>query len=478
VTGTDLSADLKGDFDLSRTHTQHEPVDPQRGTFLGCFFFPVVLAAILVASWYWSTQYDPGDLTDWVKLEYVFHDNLSRSLEQGRGFELDFEDAAWMGEYSKQNTSGRYDWMFSVDAVGPTTAHSPAVPFLMSLSRRFLGGDQTVLWGASALLFACALTILVRTTKDTFGWPAALIAACILLVDMRLQQSSGLYSGEGLVAALIVLAFVLAVKALNRNNVDRAAIWLWPMAGGLLGAATLLRIEISLWFLLLLAVWLGSLTILWIRGNSLGQSLESFALFSIGVLVVSAPWWIHNCKTTGQFKPFGESLSIMAIGGYSDAAFRQAGNLDAGEVLRNRTEALRGWESADNSLVHKEATIAGQSVSRSRVWIEENPAKLPLLVMMKIGNHLGLIGQAGWNWGRTLVWAGALLGICVSWRRFGIVVFAVVLASVIITGLTWSDHGRLFAPLRPLIDVSFAVGLIHLVRLVRRRALTGPQVQP
>lgn len=442
-----------------------------RRTASGCFLVPVMMVIIGCASWYWSTQHALVDQTPWVETEHVFHDNLARNLKRGTGFELDFGDAQWLSGYSQRNSNGQFDWIFAVDAVGPTTAHAPAVPFMMSASRRLTGGRDELAWGLFAVCFAVSIALLIHALKDWFGWQVALIATLGLVLDIRVQQSSGLVSGDSMVTALLILAFLVFIRGLRSSREARNSIWLWPIAGGLLGATTLFRIDLNLWLVLLGLFWSGYLMTIAIRRKPVVRALESSVLFFIGIFVVAAPWWVHNCKTTGKLNPIGNILQMRAVGGYSDAAWTGLGNLNYEDLLRHRDEVMQAARSGDWTLVELEAKLASDAMRQAGQWAQANRSRLPMLVTRKIGNHLGFDAEdaAAWKAVRAILWGGALFGMIASWRRIGVVVFALVLTSLIVTGFTWSDHGRLLLPIWPLVYALFAIGLVELVKLANRK---------
>lgn len=433
----------------------------------GCVVVLVVVIAMLTANWFWSSYVESIHLTPWVNHEQLLHDNLSSSLLNNQGFELDFNNNDWVQKYSQKNAQGKFDWIFSVDATGDTTAYFPAIPALNAIFTKLFSIESGALYCLTSFLLALAVALLVDGMRRWFGWPAALITIVTVLCDISLQGAPLLPSGEGLFAAFTLLAFVTLIQSVNAQPDSRATVWKLPIAGALLGATTLFSASSSVWLVFMLTAWVGYVVIQLIRRQPLERTFEAFALFSIGILVVAAPWWIRNCKTTGQFKPLGNSIQMNMVGAYSDSAILGSGNLDPTFVFSHREKVMMTLNSSDMPLAKKESVVAESSVAKARQWASENSAKIFQLTLQKIANHFSLLGQsspliAPLN---SILIIGAMIGIFACWPRFGMYVLALLVASTVVTALTWSDHGRLLIPLRPLLHACFAIGIVRMFGL-------------
>ena len=332
-----------------------------------------------------------------------------------------------------------------------------------------IGNLSSSRWPGFCSLFSLAL--LLNQVRLQFGWPACLIATLILVADGVIFQSTLFRAGDPLITALIVLAFIVFVHGVNSASVSRRSIWTWPIAGALLGATALFQPATNYWLLCIMLIWLGYGVFQLVRRKSWGPPPEAFFLFWIGVFVVAAPWWIRNCKTTREFKPLGHAVGINLVGAYCDQSATAGGNLSVGTIVSVRNRELRAAKFADTELVEKEAYLSEIGVSTASQWIADHPEELPQLIVGRVANHFGLTQhqapqQIAFN---AVVLLGALVGCLFSWRRWGGIILMLIVISTLVTAATWSDFGRQLIPLRALIDVAFAIGVVSLIGLLSKR---------
>lgn len=426
--------------------------------------------------WQVAARTDPHHRTELVVYESVFQDNLARSLQQGRGFELDFGDADWINQYSSNNLAGEYDWIYSVGAVGKSSAYGPIMPYLYFASNRLFSSNHPVEF-LTSLVLAVAMAFFVSSLKQWFGWPVALVALLLLTAELRVLQSPALATGDGLLTAITVFAFILIVSGIQRLDSEAHSVWTWPLAGCLLGATTYFRFQFSLWLIIILASGLLGILIRVVKGKKPGRLLEAMALFCIGLFVVATAGWANNCRTTGRFQPLGESVRQYLVGGYCDASLENGGNLVIGAVLNNQ-ELVTGAQSqlgVDLTNVELEHRIGSASIQKSNDWVSANSSRFPRLIASKIMTHIGF--QKANSMFRTttliLISGLGLLGVVAYWRKIGIPVFVFVLSSLLVTGLTWSDHGRLALPIQPLLIGAAAAGAGWIFGKLRERQIDG-----
>lgn len=466
---------------MSQPQTQpaepSQPTQPEasgRDPRVGCFLF-ILLFGVLFASRAWIGDFNESRcVTNWTEHQDVFDANLVNSLNAESKFELNFADDVWTTQFldlNAQNTT-RFDWIFSYDADGETAVHYPAMPYISYLGIRKTKNNLYSTVTSWLLVFGLAL--LVWSINKHFGWVPAIVCAVLIIGDVGLQMSTVSSVGDGLIAALIVLSFVTVIQ--NRNAAKpNQAIWKYPVAGVLLGATTLFQFQQSLWLIVLLIGWLihvvGTLIM---NRKSFGPFMEGSALFIVGLVIVVAPWWVRNCKVTGEFKPLGYAVDTYLAGAYSDDAVLFQGDLDAQAIYKFREQAVMPLEGLDLSLIEKEKVVADANVEAAAIWREDNPSATLTLMIQRVKNHLGF-GTPGYavepDW--IVIATGicsliGMLGCFLCWHRMGNIVFFVCLASLAVTALTWSDGGRLFIPVRPLLYATCAVGLARIVGLCKK----------
>lgn len=453
-----------------------QPADSAKrpdATPVGCWFVPMIFVIMFGVGWgWWSSQ--PAIISSaWANYEPVFHDNLLTNVRQG--FQLDFSNDLWLVKFGQLNSVGQYSWMYAYNANGDTAAHFPGVPYLMAAGD-YVSGQQSIIGGFASFLLAFALAWLINTVRLQFGWAACGIATVVLISDGVIFQASGFQSGDTLVAALVALAFVGFIHGVGSAHLSRRSIWPWPFAGAMLGATTLFQPATNFWLLAILSIWLGSSAYDLIRRRTLRIPAEACALFWIGVFVVAAPWWIRNCKVTGDFKPLGNTIGMNLVGAYCDESMHNGGNLDVNKIVKMREIQLIAASFHDAELIEKEAYLDEFGFSTASQWALDHAAEVPQLVTGRIANHFGFgqlqsVERLIFN---AVILLGALIGCLLCWRRWGGVILTLVAISTLVTAATWSDSGRQLIPLRALIDVAFAIGVVSLFSVIRQRPRSKP----
>ena len=450
---------------------------------------PAVFIFLLMAMSHWANAPNILD-SSWKNYEPVLQDNLTGSPKPGHqqsGLRLNFEDENWTNSYNQYGLNSIYDWVFTYDANGETAILFPGQSKLQTFGSWLVNDEDFFLASVAGVLLAIALTILLNQVRVEFGWLTFLIALVAIAFDGPIYQFVYV-SGNRLLTSLVVSSFAFFTIGIRALQKSQRPVWTWPVSGALLGATTLFQFQTSIWLLLILVVWLGVSLVHWIRNRTFGIPIESIVLFWIGVLVVAAPWWIRNCKTTGELKPLGYSVSTYQAEAYSDEAIAQNGNLDLVAVTDHREQVLLALaddlsqETKKRSLVQKEAIFADGNKRAASQWISDNSSKLGTLIGLRLASHfelqpiIGLSPQVNtphlkWRkWLTPILLIGGLFGCLLNWRRWGGIIFGLIFASAIVVSLTWSDHGRYLIPLRPLIDVAFAMGGASLlVRFAKTR---------
>ncbi len=428
---------------------------------IGCWVLPLVFLTLSGALMIWAS-WPPVLTSSWINYETVMTDNLVHNSR--KGFIHNFSDESWVDVYDQRGLNTDYDWVFVFEANGETANSFPGVSKLSAVGKKLVAEDDFFLATIAGLLLIIALTLLLNLVRLEFGWLAFAVALIAIILDGPIYQLVYL-TGDRIVTALVILAFVFLTMGLKSNRESRRDVWVWPVAGALLGATTLFQFQTNVWLGFILAGWVVACAVHWVRHKSVGVPVESFVLFWIGVVVVASPWWIRNCQTTGELRPLGYAIDTYLENAYSDQAIKNNGNLEFDSVLKSRETTMMAMAlNNDLTLAEKEAVFASQSKTAATQWASTDSAKSLKLIALRLASHFDLLNRSEeqsyfWRILFNPIWLiGALIGCCLNWRRWGALILGLVFTSAVVVGLTWSDHGRYLVPLRPLIDVGFAIG--------------------
>ncbi|MFK7768480.1 MAG: hypothetical protein AB8B55_14760 [Mariniblastus sp.] len=468
---------------------QEEPKLP-----VGCWLLPLMFVSFLVASSIWQTRKPVYESLYVAQCEWIHHQNLRASIDRGDGFELKFDNLNGLnnaGSSLANPFEGDMTWVFGLDVDGETSNHFPAVPYLLFAGQFVTQTPEIFLSMLGTAFLAFGLTMLVNQVNQMFGIVAALISSGTMLADQFLLQAPILLTGDATMTGLLLVSVTIFLRAISptageelrsgRYGSSRRSIWKWPIAGLLFGGAMLFRATTSLWLLVFLPALLIYLIVLRLKKDlpflefldgqqnfpptpkSVRRMGEPILLFAIGLLFAVSPWWICNCKVTKDFKPLGNEIQYKIIGSHNYGNTMD-GNLNIRKVYSHRESLLLALVD-EKAPIEKESFVAANHWNATVEWIEENPKLNRTMRIQRAWNHLGLNGlesrtrQAA-NLALVL---GALIGCVISWRRFGFIVMILLVASTLVTALTWSDYGRLSLPIRPLLHASFAIGVASIL---------------
>ncbi len=470
--------------------------DPDRTGVPAIGFAILALVVLYMSAHHWSiaelTALDdwPGEMQD-----EVFFDQLAYTLQAQDKLAMDFGDLPWLQSYIDRNKIGQYDWVYELQGSGVTTSRAPGFPYVLAWCYDFFGREFTHIRRLNLIALALGLTFLAMTVRKYAGWFAGIIAVALLCMDMFVMRTGGQIMPEAISTALTAVTFAMLIRAWNHPRELERPGWRWFVIGVLFGAMTLFGFQPVFWLLQL--VVLGAIAILFsllrrprgktdkdiadpgILSRAVGKRigtiaiLQSAGLFLFGVILVAAPWWVRNIRESGQFAPLGSEVGIGMVGGYCDDAFENQGNISLTAVQQNHDDVMSGSEGDLSEMERPriELIIARSSTNRALAWSGDHAARLPQLMLMKAGSHLvpDATGLPGWlSIANLALLAFALIGCVVAWRKIGAWLGLMILLSLVTTMLTWSDHGRLSIPIRPLIDVAAAVGLSGALASCRR----------
>lgn len=184
---------------------------------------------------------------------------------------------------------------FSVSLAAPYQPNStitPGYPGFLTAIYALTGGSRLTVILIQILLNVGLLVLLYRFTKKRFNQKAALWAGLILTVDLNMIFFTTQLTTETLFTFLLFTCIVFILRFLESKKIYHAI-----YAGGLLGAATLVR-PIALYFtfpvlIVLFLAWL-------INRKNLWRSLAGWAIILVIQLALITPWIIRNRIVFGQ----------------------------------------------------------------------------------------------------------------------------------------------------------------------------------
>ena len=336
---------------------------------VGCWFVSLLVVLFALMSSYRQTSAPFYTDTYVSQCDGVSFDNIRMNLALGEGFDLDFSDSMSFQNAAFAPANGKVmaaNWMFSLDVDGETANHFPAVPYLMLVGQTASSDSRYFVAFLGTLLLAFALAILINQVRSMFGVLPAVLATLTLLTDSLLQQSPILITGDAIMAGLLILPVVVFLQAISPFGGTASArsgtqlprsIWKWPISGLLLGAAMLFRPATSLWLIIIVLALVVALIARLIKKDFPPRCHEAILLFSIGLMIAVAPWWIRNCKVTGEFKPLGNEIQQKIIGSHVYGSSVH-GNLNIKEVIAHRESFLINRLELPESPIQKESLVA------------------------------------------------------------------------------------------------------------------------
>ncbi len=164
---------------------------------------------------------------------------------------------------------------------------------------------QSLLGGATSYLAGLA-------AGRMFGKTASLVAAGFVAISTPLLLMTPYHQNETLQAFNLTLLFYLALRGCERWTLPR-----WTAVGAVAGIAILTRGNINFYLPILLCalIWAGrKRSISWLKVTA------GAALFLGAVLLMQAPFSIHNTRLTGTFTgPSTAADAVLALGNSPEA---------------------------------------------------------------------------------------------------------------------------------------------------------------
>jgi 4-amino-4-deoxy-L-arabinose transferase-like glycosyltransferase len=196
------------------------------------------------------------------------YDFIARNLAQGHGYRVE----PYMGE---------------------TMLREPGYPVLIAGLYKIGGyGDEVPRLACLLLTFGSALVLLRLTQKITGDKTIALIAALLfLLYPSTLVAETR--AGNDMPCVFTMLLFILTLY----RAVEKGGLWLFGVAGLLLGIAALVRSEVMLFPIFPLA-YLFFTSKDW---GTRGKTVLQMVVLAVGILVAMSPWIVRNYLLVYRF---------------------------------------------------------------------------------------------------------------------------------------------------------------------------------
>lgn len=423
------------------------PTVPHLGTL--CVFLATLLMFVVpaVRKTDLTAPPEPGDGPD--------YDNIAVQLSKGNGFSFNWEDPDFRAPYELLNTDGRYDYLLDRQGAWVTALKPPLFPFLMGLSYKIFGRHFGLIRVMNSIFMALAVAVAFIIIARRFGVGPGILCSVLLIFDYRFPPYATLVLTEALTCVLVMAMFWCLLRAVETKSRK------WTCYLGIVtGIAFLARNPLVLW-VPVVAIPLFA----FIKPAGVKISLRSFgppALFMATFLLVAAPWMIRNCVILGGFEPLG-TMSVDLPAGFSDKAVEEKGvwfNMYETRGAKTKPGEIRYYDRSPaegTSLVEQELIRSRRGKAEAARWVLQNPAKLPLLAVLKIWSEWRPYGLR-----QTLLLIFAALGLLfLLWRapREAAVYFCILAACTLSIAITWSVGGRFIVPVLPVVIALSSLGM-------------------
>ena len=220
--------------------------------------------------------------------------------------------------------------------MGETILREPGYPMLIAAVFKVGGyNEQGPRLACILLAFGAALILLLLTHRITGDGTIALIAALLFLLYPGILIAEA-RAGNEIPCVFTILLFTLALY----RAVEEESLWRFGAAGLLLGVAALVRSEVLMFPLFLLA-YLVFTSKGW---GARGRVVLRIAALGAGTLVVMSPWIIRNYLLVHEFVPTDTLGGVAAQEGlYTCQHLSQDGSfyLSQRAAGRERAEVAR-----------------------------------------------------------------------------------------------------------------------------------------
>ena len=257
------------------------------------------------------------------------------------------------------------------------TAHifrMPGYPLLLAGLMRLVGNhDDALLWARAlnVLLGVAAVAAVYALARMLSNRRTAMIAAAVACFYPGAVAMSIILLSEALFGPLMLVHLGAWAAAFNSPATRRGVAWA-AMAGGLGGAATLVRPEWLLFTPLALAASMAF-------GPRRGRTATIAAPMLVALVAVMSPWWIRNAQLTGHFVPTTLQVGASLYDGLNP---RADGSSNMDFVGRQETELRSEMPAA--SPVELEYALDVRLRRAALSWAAEHPGRVLCLAGIKL----------------------------------------------------------------------------------------------
>jgi Dolichyl-phosphate-mannose-protein mannosyltransferase len=363
-------------------------------------------------------------------------------------------------------------------ATQPASDYSPGLPLLTGGLYAVTGGvHERLARVVLALIGSLSVLFAFLIGRRLAGFPAGIVGAAAVAIYPALLEYQGMLMTEPLAASLLSAA-ILAMLWADRPGARR-----WLVPGLLLGVLALVRPEY-------LAISVPIAVAVFARGGRIAwkPGLTQAAVMLLGIVLVVAPWTIHNAVALGRFAPISTGGGQVLFAG---AYMPSGGDPErVGAEVLARHPGLRAKLPAEPRLEQILAALAAQRfprtetdaalarMGRERLWddVSERPLEYAGFLAAKLANvwwrgPRDVMREPAWE---ILHWAllgfGLLgLGLLARRRRWEALLLATVLASATAIGLLLVASPRRALVTIPLLAALAGVGATWISPGTRRR---------
>jgi len=374
------------------------------------------------------------------------YDDLAIKLLEGKGLrKWDYQ-----GLYNDPNR-----------ALIVTSFRPPLLPIVLAGVYGVAGHHFWVARVAMALLSAATCVVVSRVARRVFGAEVAAVAGALLAVYPKAVYYSGMVVTENLYLFLVAMLVALLLAA---GEAERGA-WRWPLAGAVMGLATLCRSAL-LGFPVFAALWV------WVVRPRKRRAVGEVALLALGFVVAMGPWWVRNAALHGRFVP------ATTEGGLTFWVTNREGADGSGHVdyssVRGKFEDLSEAEidrefyrlGRAQVRAHPGAFVrlaAGKFVRFWRLWPHASEPSVGLAAAIMAGvSFTPVLLLAAW---------GALLSVR-QWRP--LLLIYLLIAYYTLLHMVYMAITRYRLPLEPFLIVLASHALVAVVK--RRRSVPAEPV--
>lgn len=333
----------------------------------------------------------------------------------------------------------------------PSTRWPPLFPLLLGYLFRVIGPSVNVARCVNCVLMAstCAIGTLIACRR-VGALPALVFPVVFAAIDIRTRDYARSLMTEPLASVAVSILCWQLLRFIECPSARAAA-----LIGSTLGVAVLARSMFVLWLpSVLLAMTVAS----WTKSGHLrGFSKAGIALSTC--LLVTAPWFAHNCLELKAFMPLGSHVYTLPSG-YSDEALQRHG-----EWFSLGDGYFAGVYDPLDTPTEKARKMAEYGSRQALNWAQAHPLKVLLLFMYKVEN-LWLPRPTV----ELLFYLIPFLGFLVLRpHRDNVVLCGILLLNTLVVGATWTwDEDRFQVPVLAVLHVYSVIGLWSLALLVAR----------